>query len=122
MRFESARRKIAQLLYDRFVSPEDSREFKKGSSVFQIIQSRKAATAAAAATPGVPPGPSVPGAPVAGDEKSEKKDEKKEPLSSKPSCHPCASRPVLLHLFVPLHNRTVTIIRQLTVIAHSFGD
>lgn len=83
MRFESARRKIAQLLYDRFVSPEDSREFKKGSSVFQIIQSRKAATAAAAAAPGGVAGPSVPGAPVAGDEKSEmKKDERKEPLSS----------------------------------------
>ncbi len=42
MRFESARRKIAKLLYQRFVAPEsDVHDFKKGSSVFQIIQQRK---------------------------------------------------------------------------------
>lgn len=43
MRFESARRKIAKLLYQRFVANESDHEiaFDKGSSVFQIIQQRK---------------------------------------------------------------------------------
>jgi len=45
MRFESARRRIAMLLYQRFVAPdcEQVEEFKKGSSVFQIIQQQKKA-------------------------------------------------------------------------------
>jgi len=43
MRFESARRKIAKLLYQRFVAQDETFEFKKGSSVFQIIQSQKKA-------------------------------------------------------------------------------
>lgn len=43
MRFESARRKIAKLLYQRFVASESDHDlqFDKGSSVFQIIQQRK---------------------------------------------------------------------------------
>jgi len=43
MRFESARRRIAMLLYQRFVAPdcEQMEQFKKGSSVFEIIQQRK---------------------------------------------------------------------------------
>mmetsp|Transcript_15563 Transcript_15563/g.30555 ORF Transcript_15563/g.30555 Transcript_15563/m.30555 type:complete len:616 (-) Transcript_15563:407-2254(-) len=42
MRFESARAKIAKLLYQRFVANENEHSlvFDKGSSVFQIIQSR----------------------------------------------------------------------------------
>lgn len=108
MRFESARRKIAQLLYDRFVSPEDSREFKKGSSVFQIIQSRKAATAAAAAAPGVPGAP-VPGVAPPPDEKSEKKDVK-EPLSSKPiHLHIIPIIPMLCYVMM-VHTLVIMII------------
>lgn len=43
MRFESARRKVALLLYQRFVATDDpaSQEFKPGSSVFQLIQNHK---------------------------------------------------------------------------------
>jgi len=41
MRFESARRKVALLLYQRFVATDDQQEFKPGSSVFQIIQQHK---------------------------------------------------------------------------------
>jgi len=41
MRFESARRKVALLLYQRFVATDDIPEFKPGSSVFQIIQQLK---------------------------------------------------------------------------------
>lgn len=43
MRFESARRKIAKLIYQRFVSQEPStlEAFKKGASVFEILQSRR---------------------------------------------------------------------------------
>lgn len=44
MRFESARRKIAKLLYQRFVACDNEHEqlvFEKGSSVFQIIQQWK---------------------------------------------------------------------------------
>jgi hypothetical protein len=43
MRFESARRKVALLLYQRFVATDDptNHEFKPGSSVFQIIQNHK---------------------------------------------------------------------------------
>ncbi len=42
MRFESARQKVAHLLYQRFVSQDDrdNMNFKKGSSVFQIIHSQ----------------------------------------------------------------------------------
>lgn len=42
MRFESARKMVAKLLYQRFVAMEDreSLNFKKGSSVFQIIKER----------------------------------------------------------------------------------
>jgi len=43
MRFESARRKVALLLYQRFVATDETpaHDFKQGSSVFQIIQSHK---------------------------------------------------------------------------------
>lgn len=43
MRFESARRKITKLLYQRYVAIESecSLEYKKGASVFQIIQQQK---------------------------------------------------------------------------------
>lgn len=43
MRFESARKRVAKFIYTRFVSPgsDNQTEFKKGSSVFQIIQQRK---------------------------------------------------------------------------------
>lgn len=43
MRFESARKKVAKLIYQRFVAQEDREfmEFKNGSSVFQIIQGKK---------------------------------------------------------------------------------
>lgn len=43
MRFESARRKIAKLLYQRFVAYDNEQEgvFEKGSSVFQILQAQK---------------------------------------------------------------------------------
>lgn len=44
MRFESARRRIAKLLYQRFVACDSEHEqlvFEKGSSVFQIIQQWK---------------------------------------------------------------------------------
>lgn len=42
MRFESARRKVALLLYQRFVATDEpaAHDFKPGSSVFQIIQAR----------------------------------------------------------------------------------
>ena len=43
MRFESARRKVAALLYQRFVSTDPEHEFKHGLSVFQIIQQSKGA-------------------------------------------------------------------------------
>ena len=42
MRFESARRKVAALLYQRFVST-DEHDYKHGMSVFQIIQQSKGA-------------------------------------------------------------------------------
>ena len=42
MRFESARRKVAALLYQRFVST-DEHDYKHGLSVFQIIQQSKGA-------------------------------------------------------------------------------
>jgi hypothetical protein len=48
MRFESARRKIAKLLYQRFVSPEGENgdlKFPKGSSVFSLIRQERAAEA-----------------------------------------------------------------------------
>jgi len=44
MRFESARRKIAKLLYQRFVAQESEQtnlEYEKGDSVFDIIQQRQ---------------------------------------------------------------------------------
>ena len=43
MRFESARRKVAALLYQRFVSTDPEHDFKHGLSVFQIIQQSKGA-------------------------------------------------------------------------------
>ena len=45
MRFESARRKVAALLYQRFVSTEEPQhaEYKHGVSVFQLIQQSKGA-------------------------------------------------------------------------------
>ena len=45
MRFESARRKVAALLYQRFVSTDEQQhvEYKHGMSVFQIIQQSKGA-------------------------------------------------------------------------------
>src|SRR3954470_6816892 len=44
MRFESARRKVALLLYQRFVAIDNNHnhDFKPGSSVFQIIQNKSA--------------------------------------------------------------------------------
>jgi len=44
MRFESARRKVAKLLYQRFVALRDlatDNEFPKGSSVFEIIRDER---------------------------------------------------------------------------------
>lgn len=43
MRFESARKRVAKIIFQRFIAPDsdNSTEFKKGSSVFQIIQTRK---------------------------------------------------------------------------------
>jgi hypothetical protein len=41
MRFESARLKVASLLYRRFVSPEDSPDYDKGLSVFEILAASK---------------------------------------------------------------------------------
>lgn len=39
MRFESARRKIAKLIYQRFIAPDNDRAFPKASSVFELMQS-----------------------------------------------------------------------------------
>jgi hypothetical protein len=43
MRFESARRRVARILYNRFIAPDSDSysEFKKGSSVFTILSQRK---------------------------------------------------------------------------------
>jgi serine/threonine protein kinase len=56
MRFESARRKIAKLLYQRFVASENEFDvvFDKGSSVFQIVQQRRTGSQAQASTTALP--------------------------------------------------------------------
>jgi len=45
MRFESARKRVAHILYLRFVAPDQAKLFPKGSSVFQIIHQENRAAA-----------------------------------------------------------------------------
>ncbi len=40
MRFESARYKVAKLLYHRFVADDDTHQFPAGSSVFELLRKR----------------------------------------------------------------------------------
>jgi hypothetical protein len=67
MRFESARRKIAKLLYQRFVSQDgDFEKFPKGSSVFTLIRQERQAEAEEKALPPMGATPGQPGTPADG--------------------------------------------------------
>ena len=90
MRFESARRKVAALLYQRFVSTEEPAhgEYKHGVSVFQLIQQSK------------------------GAEEKKERDGKVQPASINLSASPSHAQSMDLKTVLPpaspLHSVTVT--------------
>jgi len=98
MRFESARRKVALLLYQRFVATEDVPEFKPGSSVFQIMQQikgmedKQGGPGSAAGAGGMPVS-AMPGGGLGpkGMEKSDNKSEKVEKTVVSSNMHPSQS-------------------------------